>query len=145
MDSSPVKQAPESADVRADLRQDASLQPLLARMPPELRKSFSEEQLAYLKLALGARSWGRHAIDWRGTLKLWRHRYYFVLLLGRNRRELSRGERQIGLFLQALYLLIFFFFSTVLGALALYLLKSAAGVDLIPGFSFGIWHWFQQP
>lgn len=133
---------PKSTDIRADLREDDTLKPLLARMPPDVQASFSEEQLAYLKLALGARSWGRHAVDWRGTLKVWHHRYYFVFLLGRNRRDLSRGERQIGLFLQALYLLIFLLFSITLGLLSLYFIKSAAGVDLIPGFSFGFGHWF---
>lgn len=32
--------------------------------------------------------------------------------------------------------------STLLGLLVLYLLKSAAGIDLFPGFSLGIWGWF---
>jgi hypothetical protein len=35
-------------------------------------------------------------------------------------------------------------FSTLLRLLALYLAKSAAGIDLIPGFSLGIWTWFNQ-
>jgi hypothetical protein len=26
----------------------------------------------------------------------------------------------------------------------LYLVKSALGIDLIPGFSFGVWGWFQE-
>jgi hypothetical protein len=33
---------------------------------------------------------------------------------------------------------------TVLGVLILYLVKSALGIDLIPGFSFGVWGWFQE-
>jgi len=31
---------------------------------------------------------------------------------------------------------------SVLGVLILYLVKSALGIDLIPGFSFGVWGWF---
>ena len=30
---------------------------------------------------------------------------------------------------------------TLLGLLALYIAKSAAGIDLFPGFSLGIWGW----
>jgi len=130
--------------LREELRQDADLQQLMARMPPKIQESFSEEQLSYLKLALGARKWGNHSVDWRGTLKFFHYRYYFVFLLGRNRRELSRGERQIGLFFQALFLGTFLIFSVLVGLLALYLAKSAAGIDLIPGFSFGIWNWFKS-
>jgi len=33
---------------------------------------------------------------------------------------------------------------SVLGVLILYLVKSALGIDLIPGFSFGVWGWFQE-
>ena len=32
----------------------------------------------------------------------------------------------------------------VLGVLILYLVKSALGIDLIPGFLFGVWGWFQE-
>ena len=123
------------------LRQDPALQSLMERLPQPVRDSFTEEQLAALKLALAARSWGRHAIDWRGTLRLWRYRYYIVFLVGRNRRTLTRGELQIGLWLQAILVLLFLALCTLLGLLALYIAKSAAGIDLFPGFSLGIWGW----
>ncbi|EIC21082.1 hypothetical protein [Thiorhodovibrio frisius] len=116
----------------------------MGRIPAEVQESFSEEQLSCLKVALGARSWGTHAIDWRGTLKFMRHRYYVVFLLGRNRRELSRAEQQVGLFMQAAFLTIFLTFSILTGLLTLYLAKSAAGINLIPGFSLGIWGWFKD-
>ena len=45
------------------LRQDPALQSLMERLPDPVRDSFTEEQLAALKLALATRSWGRHAID----------------------------------------------------------------------------------
>ena len=123
------------------LRQDPALQSLMERLPQPVRDSFTEEQLAALKLALAARSWGRHAIDWRGTLRLWRYRYYFVFLVGRNRRTLTRGELQVGLRLQAIAVLLFLTLCTLLGLLALYIAKSAAGIDLFPVFSLGIWSW----
>ncbi|WP_242469404.1 3-phosphoshikimate 1-carboxyvinyltransferase [Rhabdochromatium marinum] len=135
----------ETDDRRTDWRQDRILQPLLARMPPEAQDSFSPQQLEFLKAALMARTWQRHALDWRGTFKLWRYRYYVVFLLGRNRRQLTRGEQRIGLLFQMLFLIGFLGVSLLIGLLALYLLKSAAGVDLIPMLSLGIWDWFKEP
>jgi hypothetical protein len=123
------------------LRQDPALQSLMERLPQPVRDSFTEEQLSALKLALAARSWGRHAIDWRGTLRLWRYRYYAVFRIGRNRRTLTRGEQQIGLWMQAIAVLLFLALCTLLGLLGLYLGKSAAGINLFPGFSLGIWSW----
>ena len=58
-----------------------------------------------------------------------------------NRRTLTRGELQVGLWLQAIAVLLFLALCTLLGLLALYIAKSAAGIDLFPGFSLGIWSW----
>lgn len=35
-------------------------------------------------------------------------------------------------------------YATACGVLVLYLIKSALGIDLIEGFSFGVWGWFQE-
>lgn len=119
-------------------------QGLLKRLPEELRESFSQEQLSALKIAFGARKWGQHPVDIRGTLKVWSWRYYFVILIGRNKRELSRAEQKTAAFVQALFLLIFLTLSTLLGLLVLYLIKSAMGIDIFPHFSLGIWGWFKS-
>jgi hypothetical protein len=128
----------------SDIRRDPSIQHLLGRMPQDIADTFTEAQLASLRLALGARSWGRHAVDVRGTVVFWRWRYYYVFLLGRNRRELTRREKQLSLLLQAVFLSALLLLSTLLGLLVLYLVKSALGIDLFPGFSLGIWSWFKQ-
>jgi hypothetical protein len=67
-----------------------------------------------------------------------------VLLAGRNRRTLTEREKRIQRLSMALLLAAFLLFSTAVGILVLYLLKSALGIDLLPGFSFGVWGWFQQ-
>lgn len=122
---------------------DAFIEGLKDRLPADLRETFSAEQLAALKVAFGARQWGRHPVDVRGTLKLWRWRYYFVVLAGRNRRELSRLEEDLSRLMKATLILGFLTFSTLIGLLVLYLAKSALGIDLFPGFSLGIWGWFK--
>ena len=128
---------------KSEQKQDWFEDGLMKRLPSDVQGSFSQAQLDALKVAFGARKWGRHPVDVRGTINIWTWRYYFVFLMGRNRRELSRTEKQISLFLKTILIFTFLLFSTLLGLLVIYLLKSAAGIDLFPGFSLGIWGWFK--
>ncbi|WP_120993996.1 3-phosphoshikimate 1-carboxyvinyltransferase [Stutzerimonas urumqiensis] len=129
---------------QTDVRDDAFVEGLKARLPTHLRDSFTTEQLDALRVAFGARKWGSHAIDWRGTISLWQWRYYFVLLLGRNRRERTRRQQDLTLLAKAIGATAFLAFSLMVGLLALYLLKSALGINIFPNFSFGIWDWFRR-
>ena len=51
---------------------DSVITNLLDKVPADLRGSFTPEQLLALKVALGGRTWGAHALDLRFTLKWWR-------------------------------------------------------------------------
>ncbi len=126
-----------------DIRQDSAIQKLLERMPPAVQQSFTEEQLAHLRVALGARQWGRHKLDWRGTLGFGRWRYYYVLVAGRNLRDGAR-QGQLSLLMQSVLLSLLLVICALFGLLLLYLLKSALGIDLFDDFSLGIWDWFRQ-
>jgi hypothetical protein len=125
---------------------DPALNSLLKRMPPEVAESFTDEQLSHLHSALGARSWKKHSLDIRSTFPVpfAKSRVYFVLLMGRNRRELTRREKQISAFTFALFVAAFIGLSTLFGLLVLYLIKSALGINLFKGFSLGIWDWFKD-
>jgi hypothetical protein len=125
-----------------DIRQDPAMVKLLERMPAEISASFTEQQLAELRVALGARQWGKHKVDIRGTLGLGRWRYYYVLVAGRNLRDGPR-QGQLSLLMQAVVISVLLIASALLGLLLLYLLKSALGIDLFDGFSLGIWSWFK--
>jgi hypothetical protein len=133
-----------SREAKPELRNEPFVRNLLEKLPAGARETFSDEQLLALKVALGGRAWGVHAVDLRWTLRFWRSHYYFVLLAGRNRRELSRREREVARIALALVLAIFLATSVALGLLVLYLLKSAMGVDIFPGFSLGVWGWFKE-
>lgn len=124
------------------IRHDYFIRNLLAKLPAESRDTFTDAQLTGLKAAFGGRVWGVHAIDIRHSLKFWRWHYYFVFLAGRNRRELSRREENLARLATATVLAIFIIVSTLFGLLMLYLVKSALGIDLIPGFSLGMWDYF---
>ena len=134
----------ENQQARLDIRSDSAIQNLLARMPKEVQDSFTESQLSHLRVALGARSWGNHKVDVRSTFKLFKYRYYYVFVAGRNRRELSRKEKQFALMMQAMMVTTFLTFSALFGIFVLYIIKSALGIDIFPHFSFGIWSWFKE-
>lgn len=127
----------------SDSHRDPFIEGLMKRLPEDCRDSFSAEQLQGLKIAFGARGWGQHPVDLRGTVRLWRWRYYFVFLVGRNRRELSRLEEDLSRLMKAALILGFLTFSALVGLVVLYLVKSALGIDLFPGFSLGLWGWFK--
>ncbi|HJE71182.1 3-phosphoshikimate 1-carboxyvinyltransferase [Pseudomonas oryzihabitans] len=124
-------------------RHDPFIAGLKERLPKELRESFTEEQLEALKLAFGTRSWGKHSVDLRGTVKFWHRRYYFVFLAGRNYRQLSRLEQELSLLGKATVLAVILLACGLVGLLLLYLLKSALGIDIFPDYSFGVWTWFK--
>ena len=130
--------------MEGDIKKDPFVVGLLSKLPEEERDSFSPDQLMALKVALGGRAWGAHAVDLRWTMKFWRWRYYFVFLAGRNRRDLSQRQEHVARLAMATFLTIFLMISTLLGLLVLYLIKSALGIDLIPGHSFGVWTWFKD-
>jgi len=67
-----------------------------------------------------------------------------VFLTGRNKRALSARERQVQRLSMAIVLSVFLLVSAAVGILVLYFVKSALGIDLIPGYSFGVWGWFQE-
>ena len=123
---------------------DPALNSLLKRMPPEVAESFTDEQLSHLHSALGTRSWKKHSLDIRSTFPVpfAKSRVYFVLLMGRNRRELTRREKQISAITFALIVMAFIAVSTFLGLMVLYLIKWKLGIDLFPDSNFKLGHWF---
>jgi hypothetical protein len=126
----------------SNLQEDPAIRSLLERMPKNIQSTFTDEQLAHLKIAIGARQWGNHTVDCRGVVKLFKYRYYYVFLAGRNRRELSAKEQKIARFTQAVFLSLAVTFTILLTLLVLYLVKSALGIDIFAGYSFGVWSWF---
>ncbi|KGK01546.1 hypothetical protein [Pseudoalteromonas sp. ND6B] len=127
----------------SNLQQDPAIRSLLNRMPKSIQTTFTDDQLAHLKIAIGARQWGNHAVDCRGVIKLFKYRYYYVVLAGRNKRELSAKEQRIAKLGQALVLSVVLTLSVLLMLLITYLVKSALGIDIFEGYSFGVWGWFK--
>lgn len=119
------------------------LKTLLNGLPGSIRDSFSVDQLDHLDRALQDSRHVVHPIDVRWTINFWRFRYYFVFLAGRDKRTLSRQQERFFRSTELSMLLAFLAFSTLMGILVLYLIKSAMGIDIFPNFSFGVWSWFK--
>ncbi|MCQ2046344.1 Uncharacterised protein [Stutzerimonas stutzeri] len=128
----------------AAVDQDPFIRGLKQRLPEHLRESFSEEQLDALRGVFGARSWVKHRVDLRGTVKVWRDRYYFAIVAGRNKRNLTRPQQNLSLMAKAALATLFLLFSALVGLVILYVLKSALGINLFPGFSLGLWDWLKE-
>lgn len=129
---------------KTNIKRDPFIIGLLKRIPREVSGTFTEEQLLSLKIALGARQWGVHPIDIRGTVGFWLWRYYYVFLVGKARRVLSGKEQRVLRMAEAAFIFFFLTGSALFGLLILYILKSALGIDLIPGHSTGLWGWFKE-
>ena len=119
------------------------LQGLFASMSPDEQALFSEAEVAALERALDKRQRKAHRVDLRGSVKFWRWHTYFVFLSGVDQRTPSRREQELARRGKALLLISVITVSMLFGLLALYLIKSALGINLFPGFSLGIWGWFQ--
>jgi len=128
------------------IRNEPAIQNLLSRIPKNVADSFSDDQLLHLKVALGSRSWGKHKIDLRGTFPIpfINSRTYYVFLMGRNHRDLTRQEQRISAITLTAFFTLLITFSILVVMLVLYLAKSALGINLIEDFSFGIWDWFKD-
>jgi hypothetical protein len=126
-------------------RSESAIQNILSRIPNEVAVSFTEQQLISLKVAMSSGDWETHKVDLRGTFPVpfFSSKIYYVFLMGRDYRNLTRQEQLISALTISLLVTLLIIFSVLMGILVLYLVKSALGINLIEGFSFGIWDWFK--
>ena len=116
---------------------DAYTDSVLRRIDADVLDSLSPDQYKAVKEGISAaRPYARHPIDKRGVLPLFFARYYFVFLMGRDKRtstikeELNRKQKS-GMAGGAMFV-VFALSPLILAALVvLYFVKSAAGIDLM--------------
>jgi hypothetical protein len=126
------------------IRHDPVIAKLIGKMPSALSESFTDEQLESIRASLIEQEGARHIIDLRWTLALFRWRYYFVLLFGRNRRKMTRIERSFDRLMQTILVTLFCLLCVMLGLIVIYFFKSALGIDLVPSESLGLWNWLKN-
>ena len=63
---------------------------LLIKIPPEIAKTFTFEQIEAIKKAFGFPDWNRHPVDIRVSIPIPGLRFYLILLAGRQHRSNQR-------------------------------------------------------
>jgi hypothetical protein len=81
---------------------DAFIARFLARVPADLRASFTPDQLTAIQHAFGMRYTMEHTLDVRRHVGLPWARYYLILLWGRDHRPRERSFRAHAVVLAAL-------------------------------------------
>ncbi|WP_028024760.1 hypothetical protein [Enterovibrio calviensis] len=137
-------EAKQSLNEVGSLRRDPFIRSFLEKVPDDVGATFTESQLLQVKLMYGTRGKASHAVDIRTVMGGFGWNYYLVLLFGRNRRELSKAEQTAANAWRVVLLLVGTFALFSMAVVALYLLKSFAGIDLLPKFSFGLWSWLSS-
>ena len=126
--------------------QRQSLNKLLSRLPEDVASSFTEEQKTALDAALFPVKTIKKSVDSRGTfyIPFYKWRFFYVIMLGKDRRVLSPQEQHIALTTTLLFTTLFALVLIGFIFVLVYLLKSFLGIDLFSDFSLGIWDWFRQ-
>lgn len=122
---------------------DAFTYHIMKNIDSNTRNSLSPLQLSAIKEAIRAsQPKKKHPVDIRGVINLFFIRYYFVFLMGRDRRiyteEIEIERRQnVALLGNIIYLIFVISPFILLILIALYFLKIGLGIDLFPGKHMG--------
>lgn len=126
------------------LRDEPLVRELLAKLPAQGRDSLTDNQIRTLLVALHGQPDGNRDSDSGSNEYFWRTYDEMVTLNGGLKNASAKGGSALA-FLSRMAVM-----TGLLGALlvslvvALYLVKSALGIDLLPGYSFGFWDWFKD-
>ena len=117
---------------------DAYTAHVMENIPADIYKTLNYAQIEAVKEAIGKNApYRKHPIDLRATLSFYFFRFYFVFLLGRDRRSLSRNKesyRQQQAKTISLFAFLYTAFCVLLPIIfiLLYLMESWFGIELFP-------------
>jgi len=131
---------------KKSIRQDPDIMNFLSRLPKITAAKFTDNQLQHIKVAIGGAKIRKHKVDVRATIPIpfTEYRIYYVLLMGLNLRSINRREKSIALVILFIIFSLFVLLGSLCGLVIIYLIKSALGIDLLEGFSLGLWGWFNE-
>jgi len=121
-----------------DLSSDPFTHHVLSKISDDILSSLTPEQLSEISDAISAsRPLKKHPVDFRGVVSLFFARFYFVLLMGRDRRYSVKSvekERRRTSDIIASIIFIFTILSPIVVGIffLLYLTKSFLGFDIFP-------------
>nr|WP_287855998.1 hypothetical protein [Klebsiella sp.] len=122
---------------------DLVVERFYSSLDPEVEASLTAEQKQGIEQALVRASLAsRHRIDFRHSFPFLHRRYFVVFLFGRDLRKMPRESTLLGRFFSTLAITLAVLFVILAVLLALYMFKSALGIDVFKNFHVGIWTWF---
>ncbi|TDN59834.1 hypothetical protein [Scandinavium goeteborgense] len=114
-------------------------------LDPEVETTLTPEQKTGIEQALVSSTLAaRHPVDFRHSFSFFHRRYFVVFLFGRDKRKKPRDVGTFGRVLSTLGVMFLVLFCVLSVLLALYMIKSALGIDVFKHFHVGIWGWFIQ-
>jgi len=122
---------------------DAYTQHVMSKIDAEVFSSLNLVQLAAIREAISANApFRKHPVDIRGTIPLYFFKFYFVFLLGKDRRFSTREKETLRRQAAGSMSLIVFLYTAFCVAIpavlvTLYGLKTLMGVDVFEGFHLG--------
>lgn len=116
-----------------------------AALDPEVQDTLTPEQKTGIEQALiSANLASRHPVDIRRSFPFLNRRYFVVFLLGKDLRKQARETGTLGRVFSTLSITVGILFCILSMLLALYMIKSALGIDVFEHFHVGIWTWFMD-
>lgn len=114
-----------------------------AALDPDVEKTLTPDQKSGIEQALTEATLAtRHPVDFRRSFPFLHRRYFVVFLLGRDLRKRPRESGAFSRIFTTLSVTVLILFCLLSMLLALYMLKSALGIDVFKHFHVGIWDWF---
>jgi len=125
--------------IKIDHHTDAFTHHVYESIDANVRATLTPTQVHAIETAIRAnKPYQKHPFDFRGVIPLFFFRMYFVLLMGRDKRKPTRDKEAhrrhktaLGSALLSVYVILCMLLP--IGFLALYVLKSLMGIDLIEG------------
>ncbi len=125
--------------IKIDHHTDAFTHHVYESIDANVRATLTPTQVHAIETAIRAnKPYQKHPFDFRGVIPLFFFRMYFVLLMGRDKRKPTRDKEAhrrhktaLGSALLSVYVMLCMLLP--IGFLALYVLKSLMGIDLIEG------------
>lgn len=112
-------------------------------LDPEIERTLTPEQKEGIEQALITSTLvTRHPVDIRTSFPFFHRRYFMVFLFGRDKRKRIRETGAVERVFSTLCITVGVLFCLLSILLALYMIKSALGIDVFKHFHVGIWGWF---
>ena len=117
---------------------DAYTQHVMGNIPADVFKTLNIVQIHALEKAISTNApYRKHPVDLRGTVSFFFIRFYFVILLGRDRRDVIRNKEEARKLQAKSISIMTFLYAVICMALPvvfllLYIVKSWAGIDIFP-------------